>query len=143
MPLPQGVPGETGEPEQERPQDAGPGEDAHGEASQKDAEDNGFHIRFLGIRMDEKDVKEISIEEMEVMPDHIHMLISFKPKYAPSDIVKYLKGHSAKQFFEKHPEIRDHEFWGGHLWSHSYYMSTLGNMSKEVVEQYIRNQYTK
>lgn len=56
MPLPQGVPGETGEPEQERPQDAGPGEDAHGEASQKDAEDNGFHIRFLGIRMDEKDV---------------------------------------------------------------------------------------
>lgn len=87
--------------------------------------------------------KEISIEEMEVMPDHIHMLISFKPKYAPSDIVKYLKGHSAKQFFEKHPEIRDYEFWGGHLWSHSYYMSTLGNMSKEVVEQYIRNQYTK
>ena len=56
VPLPQGVPGETGEPEQERPQDAGPGEDAHGEASQKDAEDNGFHIRFLGIRMDEKDV---------------------------------------------------------------------------------------
>ena len=56
VPLPQGVPGETGEPEQERPQDAGPGEDAHGEAAQKDAEDNGFHIRFLGIRMDEKDV---------------------------------------------------------------------------------------
>lgn len=48
VPLPQGVPGETGEPEQERPQDAGPGEDAHGEAAQKDAEDNGFHIRFLG-----------------------------------------------------------------------------------------------
>lgn len=88
-------------------------------------------------------VNEILIEEMEVMPDHIHLLISFKPKHAPSSIVKYLKGHSAKLFFQNHPEIRDSSFWGGHLWSHSYYMSTLGNMSQEVVEKYIRNQYTK
>ena len=88
-------------------------------------------------------VNEILIEVMEVMPDHIHLLISFKPKHAPSSIVKYLKGHSAKIFFQNHPEIRDSSFWGGHLWSHSYYMSTLGNMSQEVVEKYIRNQYTK
>lgn len=87
--------------------------------------------------------KEFAIEELEVMPDHVHMLLSFKPKYAPADIVKYLKGHSAKRFFQIHPEIRDHEFWGGHLWSHSYYMGTLGNMSREVVENYIRNQYSK
>lgn len=87
--------------------------------------------------------KEILIETMEIMPDHVHLLISFKPKYAPSDIVKYLKGHSAKQFFAVHPEIRDQDFWGGHLWSHSYYMSTLGDMSREVVEKYIQNQYSK
>ena len=89
------------------------------------------------------DAGDLIIEEMEVMPDHIHLLISFKPKHAPSDMVKYLKGHSAKLFFAAHPEIRNKQFWGGHLWSHSYYMSTLGNMSKEVVERYIRNQYTK
>ena len=89
------------------------------------------------------EMKEISIEEMKIMPDHVHLLISFKPKHAPADIVKYLKGHSAKMFLTAHPEIKNHDFWGGHLWSHSYYMSTLGNMSKEVVEQYIRNQYTK
>ena len=87
--------------------------------------------------------KDILIEEMEVMPEHIHMLISFKPKHAPSDIVKYLKGHSARQFFSRHPEIRNQKFWGGHLWSHSYYMSTLGSMSKDIVERYIRNQCTK
>ncbi|MCD7950577.1 MAG: transposase, partial [Erysipelotrichaceae bacterium] len=34
-------------------------------------------------------------------------------------------------------------FWSGHLWSHSYYMSTLGDMSRDVVETYIRNQYSK
>lgn len=87
--------------------------------------------------------KEIRIEEIEVMPDHVHLLIGFKPKHAPADIVKYLKGHSAKRFFEAHSEIRNQEFWGGHLWSHSYYMSTLGDMSREVVEKYIQNQYSK
>ena len=89
------------------------------------------------------DEKGILIEEMEVMPDHVHLLLSFKPKHAPSDIVKYLKGHSAKRFLDNHPEIKNHSFWGGHLWSHSYYMGTLGNMSREVVEKYIRNQYSK
>lgn len=36
-------------------------------------------------------VGDITIEEMEVMPDHVHLLISFKPKYAPTDVVKSLK----------------------------------------------------
>ena len=88
------------------------------------------------------ELNEVTIERMEVMPDHVHMLISFKPKYAPTNIVKAFKGASARMFFEKHPEIKRQKFWGGHLWSHSYYMSTLGNMSKEVAERYIENQRT-
>lgn len=87
--------------------------------------------------------EDIMIEEMQVMPEHVHLLLSFKPKRAPSDIVKYLKGHSARLFLQAHPEIKTDQFWGGHLWSHSYYMGTLGNMSREVVEKYIRNQYSK
>ena len=89
------------------------------------------------------DLNDVSIETMEVMPEHVHMLISFKPKYAPTNVVKALKGGSARLFFANHPEIKNHEFWGGHLWSHSYYMSTLGNMSKATVEKYIQNQYSK
>lgn len=53
------------------------------------------------------------------------------------------KGHSAKIFFKNHPEIKADKLWGGHLWSHSYYMSTLGNMSKDVIERYIQNQYSE
>lgn len=87
--------------------------------------------------------RDIRIEQMEVMPEHVHILVSFKPKHAPSDVVKYLKGHSAKRFLELHPEMRNHSFWGGHLWSHSYYMGTLGNMSRDVVEKYIQNQNSK
>lgn len=89
------------------------------------------------------ELNEITVEQIEVMPDHIHLLISFKPKTAPANVVKALKGGSARLFLAKHPDIKHDKFWGGHLWSHSYYMSTLGNMSKEVVELYIQNQHSK
>ena len=72
----------------------------------------------------------------------IHMMFSFKPKVAPTDVVRMLKGHSARVFLSRHPE-KNSKFWGGHIWTRSYYMSTVGNMSKEVVERYINNQYTK
>lgn len=88
------------------------------------------------------ETSDVRIEEMEVMPDHVHLLVSFKPKYAPTNIVKNLKGASGRLFFSRHPDIRDQSFWGGHLWSNSYYMSTLGNMSRDVVERYIQNQYS-
>lgn len=83
---------------------------------------------------------EITIEKMEVMPDHVHVLISFPPSKAATSAIKALKGRSAFIFLKNHPEIRRSKYWGGHLWSPSYYMSTLGNMSKEVVEKYINDQ---
>ena len=86
---------------------------------------------------------DIVVEEMEVMPEHVHLLVSFKPKYSVTDVVKNLKGSSARIFFDRHPEIKNHSFWGGKLWSPSYYVGTLGNMSKETVRKYIQNQYAK
>ena len=69
------------------------------------------------LRMVAKD-NEIVIEKMEVMPDHVHVLISFPHS-------KALKGRSAFIFLKRHPKIRQSEYWGGHLWSPRYYMSTL------------------
>lgn len=84
----------------------------------------------------------IIIEEFEVMPDHVHMLLSFNPKHAPSTIVKTLKGVSAREWFKQYPETKE-QLWKGHLWSSSFFMSTLGDMSKDVVENYIQNQLTE
>lgn len=89
------------------------------------------------------ELSDVQIDTVEVMPDHVHLLVSFKPKYAPTDIVKALKGGSARLFFKVHPEFKAQKFWGGHLWSNSYYMSTVGDMSRKTVERYIANQYKK
>ena len=81
------------------------------------------------------------IKEMEVMPDHCHVFISCHPKTAPSSIVKYLKGITARKLFTEFPSIKK-KLWGGHLWNPSYYIGTVGNMSKDVVLRYIQNQKT-
>lgn len=84
---------------------------------------------------------DIQIEEQEVMNDHVHLLISFKPKYSATQVVKKLKGGTARMWFKEHPDTKN-LLYGGHLWSNSYHMSTLGNMSQAVVERYIKNQRT-
>lgn len=86
--------------------------------------------------------KGVTIQKMEVMPDHVHLLISFPPNLAASSVVKSFKGASSREWFKEFPETKE-KLWGGHLWSSSFFMSTLGEMSKEVVENYINNQLTK
>lgn len=81
----------------------------------------------------------VEIQYLEVMPDHVHMMVSFPPDITPSSVVKSFKGSSARYWFKQHPESKS-KLWGGHLWSPSYFMSTLGNVSKEVVAKYIENQ---
>lgn len=97
---------------------------------------------MLSILITTASANEIIVEQADVMPDHVHMLLSFKPKYAPATIVKILKGASARRWFIDHPETK-RLLCGGHLWSPSYYMGTLGNMSKEAVANYIQNQRTE
>ena len=82
---------------------------------------------------------DFEIKEIEIMPDHCHLFISCHPKYSPSNIVKILKGTSARRLFMAFPQIKK-SLWGGHLWNPSYYIGTVGNISKDVVLKYIQNQ---
>jgi len=83
------------------------------------------------------EAKGWEVIELEVMPDHIHLFISAPPFEAPTNIVKILKGVTAKRLFEKFPELRKKEFWGGHIWSPSYYVGTAGHVSAETIKKYI------
>lgn len=94
------------------------------------------------LLIEQAEFSDVRIEELEVMPDHVHMLISFRPKYSASQVVKGFKGATARKWFTLHPEDKS-KLWGGHLWSPSYFISTLGEMSKETVKKYIQSQYTK
>lgn len=79
---------------------------------------------------------------MEVMPDHIHLLLDCKPQFMPSDAIKILKGNTARWLFLKHPELKS-QLWGGHLWNPSYFIATVSDRSIDQIKNYIANQRTK
>ena len=83
--------------------------------------------------------KGVTIQSMEVMSDHVQLLITFPPKFAASDVVKSFKGSSAREWFKAFPNDRK-KLWKGHLWSNTFFMNTIGNVSEDIVEQYIKNQ---
>lgn len=83
-----------------------------------------------------------SIIAMEVMPDHIHILVDCKPQFFPSDMIKILKGNTARWLFMKHPELKK-QLWGGHLWNPSYCIVTVSDRSYDQVKQYIDSQKTR
>ncbi len=75
--------------------------------------------------------------ELEVMPDHIHLFVSAHPKQSPLEIVKKLKGISARLIFKKYPKFQKKEFGGKHLWSGGYYVGTAGIVTAESIREYI------
>ena len=83
-----------------------------------------------------------SIMAMEVMPDHVHLLVDCRPQFCPSDMIKILKGNTARWLFLQHPELKRH-LWGGHLWNPSYCIVTVSDRSYEMVRQYINSQKTR
>ena len=83
-----------------------------------------------------------TVTAMEGMPDHRHLLLDCKPQFFPSDMVKILKGNTARWLFLKHPELRK-SLWGGHLWNPSYCIVTVSERSNELVKEYIASQKGK
>lgn len=78
--------------------------------------------------------------ELELPVDHIHMVIRTEPKVSPSDVMQVIKSISAKEFFKRYPEIKQRYFWGGKLWTQSYFVETIGNANEEVIRAYVQNQ---
>lgn len=86
---------------------------------------------------------DIDIVELEIPVDHIHMVIRSEPKIAPSKIMQIIKSISAREFFKLHPEIKKKYFWGGKLWTQSYFVETIGNANEDVIRAYVQNQLSE
>ena len=82
---------------------------------------------------------EIKVIAMEVIPDHIHLLVDCKPQLRLSDAIKILKGNTARWLFMNHPEVKQ-KLWGGHLWNPSYFVVTVSDRSIDQIAEYISSQ---
>ena len=84
---------------------------------------------------------EFDIREMAVCEDHVHLLISFPPRYSISQVVKTLKSISARQLFAEYPSIKK-RLWRGEIWEDGYFARTVGDkLTKDTVDRYIKYQH--
>lgn len=83
------------------------------------------------------------ILEFNTDKDHIHMLISATPQTYIPNIIKGMKGITARKLFIKFPWIKEKYLWGGHLWNPSYFVATVSENTDEQVKEYIKSQKEK
>ena len=82
----------------------------------------------------------VEILELNVQPDHIHLVVSIAPKYAVSEFMGYLKGKLALNLFHQYEQLGK-RYWGRHLWTTGYCVSTIG-LDEERIVKYVKWQET-
>ena len=82
---------------------------------------------------------DIEILSGHVRPDHVHLLLSVPPHLAPSRVMQALKGKTSHHLLMDRRKLRE-EFWGRHLWARGYFVCSSGNVTDEMIEEYIRTQ---
>ena len=77
------------------------------------------------------------IIELEIMPDHVHLLIEVDPQYGINKAVRHIKGMSSHALRTEFPHLKTRL---PTLWTNSYFVSTVGRAPLAAIKQYIENQ---
>ncbi len=80
--------------------------------------------------------ENVEVLEMNVQPDHVHLVLSIAPKYAISEFMGYLKGKLALRLFQQYESLGK-RYWGRHLWARGYCVSTIG-LDEEKIRKYVQ-----
>jgi len=81
---------------------------------------------------------DITLEDMEVSPDHVHIFGSFPPRYSIAQVVTRFKSLSARALLREVPRVK-RRLWGGELWEDGSFARTVGDkVTAEVIRRYIQ-----
>jgi putative transposase len=84
---------------------------------------------------------EVKIRKGHVSKGHVHLLVSIPPQVTISRLVQWLKGKTANRMMAELAPLRK-VFWGRHLWARGYFCCSSGNLTDEVIAEYMANQNT-
>lgn len=97
----------------------------------------GVDSRLKEIIQDVCAERKASIQELKVMPDHVHLLVTVDPQFGIHRLVKRVKGRSSRLLRQEYPFLKKRM---PTLWTNSYYVSTTGSAPLAYVKQYIEGQ---
>lgn len=89
------------------------------------------------------DDNNFEILEANTDKDHVHLLINCSPQHYIPNIMKALKGVSARLLMKKHKTFLKQQLWGDHLWNPSYFVATVSENTEEQIRKYIQQQKEK
>ncbi len=84
--------------------------------------------------------ENVEILSGAVSPDHVHILVSINPSTSVSNLVKYIKGKTSRKLQMEFPELRK-KYWGQHLWARGYFVVSVGNVTKQMLQEYIEHHF--
>lgn len=82
------------------------------------------------------DSLDVRILKGVVSKDHVHLHLGYPPKLSVSDMIKRIKGRSARMLLDEFSELKK-RYWGQHLWGIGYGAWSTGNITDEMIEQYL------
>jgi putative transposase len=85
------------------------------------------------------DMNRWKIEELNIQPDHVHMLVQMRPDIAVCKMVQAFKGRSSNIIREEFPELQEF-LWGKNFWAEGYFAETAGQVNEDRIREYIQNQ---
>ena len=88
------------------------------------------------------DAQDVKIIKGVISKDHVHIHVSRPPSLSESELVRRIKGRSARKLLIEYPELK-RRYWGGHLWAIGYGAWSSGNVTKELINQYLEHHRTK
>ena len=96
---------------------------------------------YLMKKMDEirKNYPEIEYVQRNIQPDHVHIVLSFPPKYSIAKVVQIIKSNTGKAMWEKFDFLRKRYYGRGGIWSAGYFVSTVG-LDEKLIEKYVQYQ---
>ncbi len=75
--------------------------------------------------------------ELEIMPDHVHLLVGCDPQFGIHRLVKYIKGTSSRSLRQEFPQLKRKL---PSLWTNSYFVATVGGVTLETLKRYVEGQ---
>lgn len=91
--------------------------------------------RLIEILNKIADDNKFQILECNMDKDHIHLLINCSPQHYIPDMIKALKGVSARLLIKEYGEELKKKLWGGHLWNPSYFVATVSENTEEQIRE--------
>jgi putative transposase len=98
---------------------------------------DGVDVRLKQLILEKAAALGVTVAEMEVMPDHVHLFVSAPPTDAPQHYANQFKGYTSRVLRQEFPHLKMRL---PALWSRSYYVGAAGNVSASVIKRYIENQ---